>query len=182
MSEINRVLFVPGYWDTESPILKHRLRETYDLWWGNKAQRHYDWIIVSGGVTRPNSRVSEGEFMKDWLVKHAKIPSGRILMECASRDSYESVRNVVRMYLGNPMYLSKNTEVTIVSQQEHANRLRVTFEAYGIRIRIVPVPGYSVFRRLLEWSYLYYTLYDPKGDGWLSKWKAGRPTRMLGRT
>lgn len=182
MTEINRVLFVPGYWDTKSLILAHRLREVYDLWWGNKAQRHYDWIIVSGGITRPNTRVSEGEFMRDWFMEHAGIKPEHILAECVSRDSYESVRNVVELYLRHPMYLSENTEVTIVSQREHAIRLKATFAAYGVRTKIVPVPGYSLARRMYEWLCICYTLIDPKGDGWLSRWKAGRPTRMLGRT
>ncbi len=174
----SRILFVPGHQEMESPVMTERLKEAERLWWQGDGHL-YDYIIVSGGITRRRQLVSEADFMKNWLVRHAGIAPGNIIAECCSCDSFENVRNVVEGYLCEPAYLAKDVEVVIVSQWEHANRLRVTFEAYGIRVGISSVPGYSFSRRLLEWGYLYYTLYDPKGESWFSKWKADRVRRAI---
>ncbi len=174
----NRILFVPGYQEMESVVMTERLKGAERLWWQD-GERPYDWIIVSGGITRRRQLTSEADFMKNWLVRNAKIAPGNIIAECCSCDSFENVRNVVEGYLREPAYLAKDVEVTIVSQREHANRLRVTFEAYGVRAGIAPVPGYSILQRLLEWGYLYYTLYDPKGESRFSKWKADRVRKTL---
>jgi hypothetical protein len=174
---LNRILFVPGYWDMGSSIMMERLKAAERLWWQSDGQ--YDWIIVSGGVTRRRQLVSEADFMKEWLVEHAGVAPGKIIPECCSCDSFESVRNVVEGCLRDPMYAVGNVGVTIVSQREHANRLRVTFEAYGVCAGIVPVPGYSVMRRIFEWGCLYYTLYDPKGESRFSRWKAVRTRNAL---
>lgn len=180
MREADRILFVPGYWDMESPVMMARLRKTKDLWW--RINRPYSRIITSGGITKPRQRISEAEFMKDWLVTYAGIDSEDIIAECAARDSYENVRYTVERYLRNPTYFSNNVEVTIVSQWEQTIRLRVTFAAYGIRARAVSTDGYSFRRRLLEWGYILYTLLDPKGESRLSRWKAGRPAKTPQRT
>lgn len=180
MREADRILFVPGYWDMESPVMMARLRKTKDLWW--RIRLPYSRIITSGGITKPNQRISEAEFMKDWLVTYAGIDPVFITAECTSRDCYENVRNTVERYLRNPTYFSNNVEVTIVSQWEQAIRLRITFAAYGIRTRIVSTDGYSFRRRLLEWGYILYTILDPKGESRLSRWKAGRTAKTPQRT
>ena len=180
MREADRILFVPGYWDMTSPVMMARLRKTKDLWW--RIRRPYSQIIVSGGITKPRQRISEAEFMKDWLATYAGIDLDNITAECTSRDCYENVRNTVERYLRNPTYFSNNVEVTIVSQWEHAIRLRITFAAYGIRTRVVSTDGYSFRRRLLEWGYILYTLLDPKGESRFSRWKAGRAAKTPQRT
>ena len=180
MGETDRILFVPGYWDMESPVMMARLRKTKELWW--RIRLPYSRIITSGGITKPNQRISEAEFMKDWLVTYAGIDPVFIIAECAARDSYENVRHTVERYLRDPAHFPKNVEVTIVSQWEQTIRLRITFGAYGIRARAVSTDGYSFWRRLLEWGYILYTLLDPKGESRLSKWKAVRPAKTPQRT
>lgn len=176
MKTADRILFVPGYWNMTSPVMIARLLGAHDLW------QHSEWpysrIIVSGGITKPGQRESEAEFMKKLLVASTGIDPENIIAECFSRDSFESVRNVVEWYLRNPMHFPEKVDVTVVSQLEHAIRLKISFEAHGFRARIIPVPGYSLRQRVLAWGYILYTLFDPKGENWFSKWKAGRAAKM----
>lgn len=181
MMEATRILFVPGHWDMTSPVMMARLQKTKDLW-QEADNRPYSRIITSGGITKPRQRISEAEFMKDWLATYAGIDSDKIIAECTSRDCYENVRNTVERYLRNPMYFSNNIEVTIVSQWEQAVRLGISFGAYRIRTRVAPAPGYSFQRRLLEWGYILYTFLDPKGESRFARWKAGRPAKTPERT
>ena len=178
MSGKRRILFVPGYFDLESRIMMERLFKASDLWWQGST-RSYDWLIVSGGITRPEQTVSEAASMKDWFMMHERVDAEKIIVEGLSRDSFESVRNVVEKYLRDPRCSAENAVVTIVSQWEHAVRLKMTFQAYGIRTRIVSVPGYSLFHRMLEWGYILYTLFDPKGRSWYSRRKIGRKMKAL---
>ena len=177
VTRFNRILFVPGHWNMASPVTIERLKGAERLWWDGG----YDYIIVSGGITRRRQCVSEADFMKDWLVKHANIPPGCIITECASRDSFENVRNTTEWYLSGSMYLAKDVLVTIVSQWVHAMRLHAIFEAYGVQASFVPVPGHTLFQKLIGWCNLLYTLLDPKGENELSKWKVKLIARTLER-
>ena len=177
VTRFNRILFIPGHWDMTSSVMTERLKGAERLWW----EGGYDYIIVSGGVTRRHQCVSEADFMKAWLVEHAKIPPGGIITECASRDSFENVRNTMEWYLSGSMYLAKDVSVTIVSQRVHAMRLRAIFEAYGVQVGFVSVPGHTLFQKLIGWCNLLYTLLDPKGENELSKWKVKWIARTLER-
>ena len=102
------------------------------------------WIIVSGGIGDPRSTLSpESKPMEASLVE-AGVPRERILLEPASRNTYEQALNL------EPLLADHSIEsFVLVTSPSHMWRARATFEALGLRV----IPSVAAVHSIGEISF-----------------------------
>lgn len=89
-------------------------------------------VIVSGGLAAPApTRKPESEVLRDVLVDNG-VPGERILLESASRTTFEQARNVASL-----LKTRRWTRFALVASPGHMPRAAATFRGQGVQ----PVPA-----------------------------------------
>lgn len=96
---------------------------------------HGPLIVVSGGIADPNSQWrTEADMMREALVG-AGVPPGRIVMEAASRNTYEQVRQVAAILRRREV-----NRFVVVTAPTHMRRVERLFRRQGLSpVASVPV-------------------------------------------
>lgn len=140
--------------------LELRCKAALELWRGGG----YDRLLLCGGTCRPRATqtMAESEIMRDWFVQH-DVPYGSIFIEVSSVDSYQNIEyglQVLRLRgLGD-------AEITLVSQWQHAARMRYTFwRVHGVKVRTLSLHyRIGLLRFMAEALFALYHRYDPYGQ------------------
>jgi uncharacterized SAM-binding protein YcdF (DUF218 family) len=109
--------------DVPSPALKERLDESIRLYREGKFER----FIVSGGYDRQDSKYSEAEGMRNYLVKLG-IPDERIIIEPKATSTYENL-----IYSSEIMRTHGWKSSIIVTHRYHAARSGDIADAIGMK-------------------------------------------------
>jgi len=117
------VLGAAEYMGRPSPVLKARLNHALDLYHKGLAP-----LILATGGSGLNSRFTEAEAARDYLVQHG-VPSENVLLEAEGTSTFQSTLAAAEMlhWLG----LSK---CIVVSDGYHIFRAKRMLEARGIQV------------------------------------------------
>lgn len=85
------------------------------------------------------------------LLREAGVPEKDILLDEASGDTLQSIRNCVRILRSLPGF----AEVVVCSDVYHIPRCRWLFKLYGISTRAGQVPSGRSENKALRWWYYY---------------------------
>jgi uncharacterized SAM-binding protein YcdF (DUF218 family) len=166
----NEILMVVGadiapvnaliYKDGRITYTLRRLRVALKLW----RTGGYDWLLVSGGASHTRDRETRAAAltMREWLIDQG-IPSGKILIESRSLDTFENARFSLEVL---EWFRIRDPKITLVTHWQHCARFWVTFRALGTRVRFRPVfywIGWKGF--FVEAGGLYVHITDPLGKG-----------------
>lgn len=124
-----------------SPALKERLDEAIDIY----NEGLVDYLILSGGRATSESKFSEAEGMRNYLV-NAGIPEEDLLLEMHSTDTYENI-----LFSKKLMELHQLNSVIIISHAYHG--LRAEDIANYVNIDDVQIDG--VQTEVLNKTYHY---------------------------
>lgn len=91
-TEIGIVLGASLWGDEPSPGLRERLNKALELY----KEGRFDYIIVSGGLDRPDANFSEAEGMAKYLIDHG-VSEDRVVLEGESTSTLENLRFSQRM-------------------------------------------------------------------------------------
>ena len=105
-------------------------------------------FLVSGGVGK--NPPSEATVMSSLLQK-AGIPEHAIILEEASKDTLQSVRNSIRLIRALPIV----RDITICSDVYHVPRCRWLFKLSGISTRAGQMRSGRSETYLIRWLYFY---------------------------
>jgi len=105
-------------------------------------------FLVSGGVGKHPP--SEAAVMSA-LLREAGVPEERILLDEASSDTLQSIRNSVRILKS----LSSFAEVVVCSDVYHIPRCRWLFKLYGVSARAGQISSGRSENKALRWWYYY---------------------------
>ncbi len=105
-------------------------------------------FLVSGGVGKHPP--SEAAAMSA-LLREAGVPEKNILLDEASGDTLQSIRNSVLILRSLPGF----AEVVVCSDVYHIPRCRWLFRLYGISTRAGQVPSGRSENKALRWWYYY---------------------------
>lgn len=105
-------------------------------------------FLVSGGVGKYPP--SEAQVMST-LLQEAGIPKASILLEEASLDTLQSVRNCARILKSLP----EIGQVVVCSDVYHIPRCRWLFKLYGIATHSGDVVSGRLQNKILRWWYYY---------------------------
>jgi vancomycin permeability regulator SanA len=105
-------------------------------------------FLVSGGVGKHPP--SEAAVMSA-LLREAGVPEKNILLDEASGDTLQSIRNCVRILRSLPSF----AEVVVCSDVYHIPRCRWLFRLYGISTRAGQIPSGRSENKALRWWYYY---------------------------
>ena len=83
-------------------------------------------FILTGGITSPESRKSESESAYEWLKNNNHLPEGDILLEQQALDSFENLKNSVRL-------VSNYDKVTVISFPWKKERFNIMANALHIQ-------------------------------------------------
>ena len=169
---IKKILFIPGEsldyekLDTLSTRTIERLEKGV-LLWGNG---QYEKIIVLGGIIFPPTiqTLPLAILMYKWLRTYG-VPSQHILIEHRSLDTYKNVGfgHEILQTLG---YGPPTTELTIVSQWQHAWRITLTARSYGYCTAIQKVHyAFTTEETLKEYLFMLCHIIDRQGTGILAQ-------------
>lgn len=111
-TEIGIVLGASLWGDEPSPGLRERLNKALELF----KEGRFDYIIVSGGLDRPDANFTEAEGMANYLIDHG-VSEDRIVLEGESTSTLENLRFSQRM-----MKERGWTSATIVTHDFHGMR------------------------------------------------------------
>jgi vancomycin permeability regulator SanA len=105
-------------------------------------------FLVSGGVGKHPP--SEAAVMAG-LLRDAGVPEKNIVLDEASGDTLQSIRNCVRILKSLPSF----AEVVVCSDVYHIPRCRWLFKLYGISTHAGQVPSGRSENKALRWWYYY---------------------------
>ncbi|MDD4607204.1 MAG: YdcF family protein [Patescibacteria group bacterium] len=141
-----------------------RCKKALELWQTGV----YSKVLVTGGIcSKPKIQTQPaGTLMAQWFEENG-VSASDIIIEDQSLDTFENIRLSLQKILD----LESDYEITVVTQQQHAMRMWITFlYGYGLLVGICPVKYKNSFKNWLrEWGYLLYHLYDRKGTKFLAK-------------
>lgn len=165
---MKRIIFVPGadvftLNQLAGTATEIRLIGALELW----HEGGYDYFLVSGGLceSKEVQTIPIGELMKSWLTTRG-ISEDKIIVESEALDTYENISEGMNALTDegiNPYH----TEITVVSQWQHALRIALTcFLAHGLRVKRHGLHYREPISRLImEWIMLVYHLLDREGKG-----------------
>ena len=141
-----------------------RCKKALDLW----KTKEYEKILVTGGIFLPPNIQTKpaGDLMALWF-RQNKVPAESIIIENQALDSFKNCHLGLKK-LNNPI---SNHNILVVTQWHHAIRLGITFFlGYGIRVNLFTLKyPISIKTWFMEWLFIFYHLYDPKGKKILAK-------------
>jgi len=121
------VLGAAQYDGRPSPVLAARLDHALDLW-----RRHLAPVMVVTGGREPGDRFTEAAASADYLSAHG-VPSASVLRETTGRTSWESLAAAARLLERRGI-----TDVVLVSDPFHSERLALISGELGLRARVSP--------------------------------------------
>lgn len=145
-----------GYLSSEAVT---RLETALELW---KADAGRSTIVVSEGAIADG--ISAADQMALWLEDRGVWG---ILKESAAADTYENLTLSWKLWEWNRLLPDF---ITVVSEAHHLDRFAITARAYGVSVVKAPAKvEIGLLRWVVERLFLWYTLYDPKGEKWLAR-------------
>lgn len=145
-----------GYLSSEAVA---RLQTALELW---KADAGGSTIVVSEGAVADG--ISAADQMALWLVDRGVWG---IMKESAAADTYENLTLSWKLWESNRLLPDF---ITVVSEAHHLDRFAITAAAYGVNVAKAPAKvRISLPRWVAERFFLWYTLYDPRGEKWLAR-------------
>jgi len=163
-----RILLVPA----GGIIAKNRLSPADTLLRCQKAitlwqTGQYDLILVCGGIFTPfpdTHTVPAADLMKSYLLENIPgISKEKILTEDSSRDTFENVKFALATLETARI---KTSDITVVTQWQHAIRFWITFRfCRNIKVKLKPMFYRTALRiKLNECLFIAYHIYDPCGN------------------
>jgi uncharacterized SAM-binding protein YcdF (DUF218 family) len=134
------VLGAAQYDGQPSPVLQRRLDQAARLFQEGRAP----FIVVTGGA-REGDRTTEAKAGYDYLRRTYGLADEQLMLEVGGRSTYQSLAASARFLARRGV-----TEVILVSDPFHAERVRLVALEVGLDPRVVPTPTPSPPDRLLR--------------------------------
>ncbi len=127
----------------------------------------YQYIFLLGGIFTEYQTMAASLAMKTWFVNQG-VPEDAIIIEETSRDTYENVRELIKMV--DQMKLT-NAHLTVCTHMTHGKRFKKLFSGHSIPYSIHCVQ-YSIDKKtiLMEIFGLILCYIDPKGTGRIAQY------------
>jgi uncharacterized SAM-binding protein YcdF (DUF218 family) len=119
-----------------------------------------EWVISTGGLKNPALKVrTAAEMMRDELVAMG-VPAGAILVESASRNTYEEAVNVASI-----LRSIGASQIVLVTSESHMRRAAGAFRAQGLSPIPAPAPDPDLVRM---WAHEFIGILYYRLRGWYS--------------
>ena len=109
------------------PLLKGRVDRAIQFREEQLKENNKDLIFVPSGGKGKDETISEAEAMKKYLVEH-NIPEDRILVESESKNTYENIRNSIKLID------KKNVNIAFSTTNYHVLRAGLIATSQGFKL------------------------------------------------